>query len=567
MFDPWSATTIYGQEDPGLYQAVEFRAGVSGTTNNSVTEFPLVGYLHYVDGFNVASTPGGSFDTRPQVSYDSYLQGGVDLGSQFSDFREFKLTYDYETDTASAFVDGVSAGTTTLRRKFGSNGIRAHLGFVSRSNNDSTYGHEWVVNIKDFKVSTKASDSIRKGRLITSVSGSIGSYYHDRWDSALVSGTSWIYNTNMYFPTSRKFPGFEYLATIGGIGDGNRLAELVAFSGPGAIKRVGLVGDLNNRHDSSTYLGYVDHYWDDIEIGNYTMVKDIADDKVRVYLNSDTAPVLEVPYDSLPNYKYQHVYYGKVNYGDFEKVYQSPVLSGTWTSSPNYTSGTDPSLGKLAFSSNAKFATIDQGTDASATYTLASNLGQVDLYVFYHATGFDAVKNAPYTVYAEGVSTLPDPTGEGRNIFSVRLDEDEFGVPASGKHTIRVDQRRVRTGHGTSTDKNLAQASGWVFIGRFLNPTKVVVTADASVGTTSTQGFVCADAIGVDIGKYGRSTFDMSVGRVRYRTGATEFPNIGIESSGLTVIDLSTDTAIDAYGEKTGPSLLDSNITSGGVIE
>jgi hypothetical protein len=110
-------------------------------------------------------------------------------------------------------------------------------------------------------------------------------------------------------------------------------------------------------------------------------------------------------------------------------------------------------------------------------------------------------------------------------------------------------------------------SSGWVWLGTYNNPTQVVLTADADILTSSTNPQVCADAIGVDIGKYGKSTFDLSVGRVRFHLGTTEFPDEGFEPAGLTVIDLTDKQIIDAYGEHTSPALLDGSITTGTVLE
>jgi hypothetical protein len=131
---------------------------------------------------------------------------------------------------------------------------------------------------------------------------------------------------------------------------------------------------------------------------------------------------------------------------------------------------------------------------------------------------------------------------------------------------VRLDQRRVIGNQATTTNKNQLEASGWVFLGRYTNPTKVIVTVDVEQGLPSSAAFVCAGAVGVDVGKRGRSTFDMSVKGVRYQTARTELTPKPLEPSGLSVIDLQTNQLIDSYGEKTAPALLDSNITSGGSL-
>ena len=71
----------------------------------------------------------------------------------------------------------------------------------------------------------------------------------------------------------------------------------------------------------------------------------------------------------------------------------------------------------------------------------------------------------------------------------------------------------------------------------------------------------------MEIGRKGRSTFDMSVARVRYLTGVTEFNPDPFDRSGVSVIDLEDKKLIDFYGKNTGPSLLGSSITSGDKLE
>ncbi len=560
---PWAVTSTYGTEDPALYQSVEFRAGVSGTVNNTTTAHPFVAHVKYVDGYN-SNNDGVTPRTRPIGAYDSYLNGGVNLVSEFSNFKNFRLSYDYETDIVTGYVDGVTCGSTTLRRKFNDNGVRFHIGFTSNSDLDTTHTPGWLARVKDIKFTPKAWDRIERGRLVTSISGAIGTYKHERFDSTLISGTNWVYSADMYFPTSRKYTGFDYIATVGGMADGHRLAELVIFSDPqDQSKWIGITGNEDTRHDSTTYLATAPHVWDDSANSLYKMVKDLSSGTVKVYLGTSETPVMEVPYGNLPQTHNQQMYYGKVNYGTWEKIYESPTLVGSWTSNPNYTGNPDDDVGKMAFNSTAHFATMAQGVAATATFTLDADLGSVDVYVFHHATGFDGAKNAPFTITHEGLVSLPPTSGEGTNIFSIANDTDELGAPAINKTTLRVDQRRVKDGSARPANGTTSQGSGWIYLGTYINPTSVVLTANASVGGASTQGFVCADAIAVNLGKYGKSTFDMKVARIRYKTDATEFPPVPYEPSGLTIIDLESSTIIDTYGEHTGPAFEDSDITVG----
>lgn len=556
---PW-ADNAYGQEDPSLYQYVELRAGVSGTFNDASTHGPFAPHLVYVDGMGTQGLSAGDI----HESFSSYGTSPIDFVSEFSDYKDFKLLYDYPTDTVEAFVGGVSVGSTILRRKFDSNGVRFHFGWRIVSDDDESNNHFWTANLKDIVVSSHSFDTVENNRLETVISGSIGSYYHQRWDMTLVSGTDWVVDTNTFLPRNIRSSGFDYIASLAGIGDGHKLFELVAHW-DGGVKKVGVVGDPDFRDDSSTYLGSTAHLWDDLDVGSYKVNRDTEENKVSVFIAGEETPSIVVDYEDLPAYNKQHVYYGKVNYGRWEKIYDNPTLSGTWTSSADYT-GSDPILGKKAFNSTASFATLTQTTNAKAIYELDQDLGEVDLYVFYHANGFDSAKNAPYTVYAGNVSQIPVAGGEGKTIVSVDTQTDEFGNANPNTTTVRIDQRRKKDNIITLEDPDFAETSGWIFIGRYQNPTKVILTADAVVGSSSSQGFVCADAVGVDIGKYGESEATLSVGHFRYQVGQKELSPEPFEVSGVSVFDLQDDQLIDYYTEKSAPALESGDITSGSQI-
>ena len=214
-----------------------------------------------------------------------------------------------------------------------------------------------------------------------------------------------------------------------------------------------------------------------------------------------------------------------------------------------------------------KFATVSQGAVAGAVYTLDANLGTVSIYTFYSAEGFDTAKDTPFTVYADSVVTEPSAGGLGSTIVSVTNNTNEYGLSNFSCTTIEVDQRRKVNGVPTGSTGDYAEGSGWVYLGTYINPTKVVITASATVGTASTQGFVCAGAIGVDIGKYGRSKVNSSMRHFRYQVGTTELSLTPAAGSGISVIDLSTNSLVDYFGEFTGPSIPDGNISSADSVE
>lgn len=559
-----NGSTTFGSESPTRYQNIEIRVGVSGTVSAPSTHGPFSAHLVYLDGEN--GTISTSTENRVYETYTAYnTASDVDISGPFANFKQFRLIYEYETDTVRGYIDGQPVGSTVLRRKFDSAGVRFGFGWRICSDNDVANGHFWEAQLKNLTIKPWATHSISSNRLLTTITGSVGQYRHERWDSTIISGTSWAAYSEVYLPTSVKYTGFDYIATLAGFGDGYKLIELDAYY-DGATKKIGLVGE-KDRRAASSYLGGISHQWDDIDLGKYKIVRDLDLNKVLVYLGSSTTPSIEVSYDSLPSYSYQHAFYGKVGYGDWEKVFSTATFSGTWTAAPDYSAiAPDPSPGKRAFNgTTAQFATVAQGATAKAIYNLTSGLGTVDLYVFYVAEGFDHAKNTPYTIFSDGVTATPSSGGEGATIVSVSNNTDDFGNSYPNATTIRVDQRRKND--GVPTGRNVKfESSGWVYLGTYLNPFRVVITANAQVGTTSTQGVVCANAIGIDIGKYGRSQATLSTKQFRYFVGNRELPNETKKVPGLTVIDLESNERIDQFAEDTGPSIPDGNITSGDIV-
>ena len=400
------AHSSFGQGDSGLFQALEIRAGVSGV-ENSVADVPFTGHIVLTDGENGELSPSNKPNAYILPTEDTYHNGGVALTSG-TIFHDLRLSYDYENDSAEAFFDGVSAGTVDLLRKFDPGATRFNIGMYVHTDQNLTHDSTYIAQVKDIQVNPKAWDRIEDNRLITSISGSVGSYFHERWDSTLVSGTSWVCEIESFFPTHRGFSGYSYLGSLIAMGDGHKLFELVPHVGPSQQKRLGITGSLDGRYDSNNYLATTAHLWDDIELGNYRIVRDIVTDKVSLYIGTEETARLEVDYQSLPNYTHNHMFYGKVNYGDFERIYPNTTLSGSWADNGNWEGTDDPVPAKQRWKNSSNFAQFSSITATSpipeAIYDLDAGLGEVDLYTFYIASAFDLAKDTPHTVIALGVT-------------------------------------------------------------------------------------------------------------------------------------------------------------------
>jgi hypothetical protein len=561
-------TSTYGFESDAAHQQVSARMGVVGTEQNDTSDYDLKAYLRWVDGFNDGINSATYYPRNRLYGQDTYVSSPVDLVSAFSDFKHGFLTYDYETDLVEFFVEGISCGSYTMRRKFDTTyGLYLSLGFSSRMENEVTT-KEWVVKIRNLSFKRKSYDSIKDSRLLTTISGAVGGHLNERTDSSLVRNKDWVYQCDMYIPSSFKFPGYEYIATLGAMEDDFKTAELVAYVGKDNRKSIGIVGDLRRRDDSSTYLGSMLHQWDDIDLGHYRLEKSTVSGTVSLFVGDETSPSITVDYDSLPAGGEQRMYYGKAPYGEWEKVYTEPVKSGAWTSTFILTGyGTAQEAGKMSLVDSAYFALVDQGSAGTATYTLDENLGEVDVYAFFLSQGYDLAIDTPHVVTASGVVSLPVDVGPTSPISSVQQFTDENSAYDEFKTLVRVNQARDFEGTLSSTAPAEAQTSGWVHLGRYDNPTSVKVTASGTVGTASTIGLISVDAIGVDIGKYGLSTASISTGRVRYNTGATSFYDDTDTKAGITVIDTSDGKVIASFGEDIPDQLKSGDIIDGSNID
>lgn len=553
----WSAD---GREDPAGYQEASFVLGCSGIPNSSAS-YPVTVQARYSDGFNHRP-----YNLQTTSRYENVATPKQDI-SESPEFKEFRLNYSYLGDRIDAYYDGQHLGSVNTYRKFTGEGIRPFLGVEAQTSSQPS-GKEWVVKVKSPSLSRPAEVTVDgRGRLLTSLSGTVGDFYHEKTLSMLASGISWVCSVDNYLPSHIHYPGYSYVASLAAVGDGTKLAELCAFVGPSRKKRVGITGNLDSRGDHSSYLAYTDRQWDDLDLSKYKMVYDSFEDVVSVYFDGEEEPSLVVNYGDLPDYRAKHLYYGRVNYGDWEKIYDSPSLTGTWAfNNPDHTGGS-ASSGKSSYNSTAYFSYVTEETNSKASFSLDPNLGTVSLYAFYYGMGYDSAFNVPYTVVSSGVNSLPTQVGLGKVISSVSSNTDEEGNFDASKTTVRVDQRRRFDNSGISTNYTKGSASGWVYLGTYIDPSEVIVTADATGATSSAKVQVCADAIGVDIGKYGRSSFDMSTGYVRLNTRTTHMPDNSRTSAGLSVIDVGDNRLVDFYGEDTAPSIAGASITTGKVEE
>lgn len=559
--DTWGRRwSVEGREDPSGYQETAFVLGCSGVASSSAS-YPITVQARYSDGFNLYP-----YHSLTNTRYENAATPKQTI-SESPEFKEFRLNYSYLDDRIDAYYDGQHLGSLNTYRKFTGEGIRPFLGVEAQTDSQAA-GKEWVVKIKNPSLARPSEVTVdSKGRLFTSLSGAVGDFYHERTFSVLAPSVSWVCEIDSYLPSHIYYPGYSYIASLVAVGDGTKLLELCALVGPSRKKRVAITGNLDNRHDHASYLAYAERQWDDLDLSKYKLVYDSSNEVVYVYFDSDSDPSLVVNYADLPDYKVKHLYYGRVNYGDWEKIYDSPSLTGTWAfNNPDHTGGS-ASSGKSSYNSTAYFSYVAEETNSKASFSLDPNLGTVSLYAFYYGMGYDSAFNVPYTVVSSGVNSLPTQVGLGKVISSVSSNTDEEGNFDASKTTVRVDQRRRFDNSGISTNYTKGSASGWVYLGTYIDPSEVIVTADATGATSSAKVQVCADAIGVDIGKYGRSSFDMSTGYVRLNTRTTHMPDNSRTSSGLSVIDVGDNRLVDFYGEDTAPSIAGASITTGKVEE
>jgi len=455
-------------------------------------------------------------------------------------YHEWRIDYDHSVKQLDAYIDDVSIGSATLA---GAGFMHGASLFIGAWRNSLAVSGTIDVDVTDVVVTPQGSTSLVSNYLEINDNDEYGYQYYEKYDTTITSGVGYVFESDWRIETY-SVSSNEYITSVGSISDGNKEVTLAAlYTGS---NKVGLYMGGDPRDESS----YTSTVCDWSVRTTYKIMSDM--DRVTVYFNGSLIPSIDVPYISLPDTEYRCSRFGSFNPDNVKFINamsrngQSVTSSGTWT---RYTDD-EPSFygGNLqSTSSSVDNKVICNFMDSGGGY----------LY-FFHTAASDRATNTPITIYHSGVLTIPTPDSYITNpVNSVSDNIDEYGNADSNATTILLNQQRLadgsnydRIGYGTGTP------TGWIYLGRYTDINRVVVTCNG----TSTN-MVNVDSFKIkhtDTQPRSRST--SRVYRISYTVGEdTIYDDSDFEAS-LSIVDLSTNVQIDAYSDRTSPSIIDDNI-------
>ena len=234
------------------------------------------------------------------------------------------------------------------------------------------------------------------------------------------------------------------------------------------------------------------------------------------------------------------MYYGKITYNYNERIYSNKALTGIWDNYFKLTgfAGFQDPL-KMSIDLTPKFALSSQGLSAKAEFTLQEQ-GEQDVYVFYISSGFDSCVDVPVTVISSGSPISLPSTGALLNIGSTLLETDYLGNADSNSTTLLLNQTRDKFSDKTSDSSSTVKASGWVFLGRYVDPSKVIMTGNCSVSSASVIGFLSVDSVAVNIGEMSKGECILNIKDIKYNIGSTKLHSESSVINNEYIIDATT---------------------------
>lgn len=461
-------------------------------------------------------------------------------------YRDWTIDYSHATKTAVCYIDGSLVGSTTFSGSGPRHGMM--VGFGVRNDGVSSSG-TMDIDVKDLTITCKSDAYLENDWLRINDNDEYGYVYYEKLDGTVISGTNISYETEVQVDTYTVFSSV-YAITIGSVEDGNKDVHLAAlYTG---YRGLGLYAGGDPRLVSS-YLGVVDYDW--TVRTKYTISYNT--DRVCVYLDDSTTPIINVSYDDLVESHYHRVRFGVLN--PAEPIVRNVadinghrlVVSGTWT----YDEGSGTSAGAYY---GGQYTKANGSASDAVIFKLNDSKGNAELFTTYKSYYVNH-NRVPYTVYHSGVVDLPVPDGFANNpVYSVSDNINEGGVADNNCTSLLIDQTRYADGTATSSTTSTNKPSGLVYLGTYTNVDRVVITCSNKHATnTNTADTVvlkhCVDQP--------RTKGYYKVWNVGYTVGCAS--PVGEEdfTSGFTVIDMSNNTLLDAYSEETLPALLGDDIT------
>jgi hypothetical protein len=172
--------------------------------------------------------------------------------------------------------------------------------------------------------------------------------------------------------------------------------------------------------------------------------------------------------------------------------------------------------------------------------------------------------DAPITIYHNGVVSLPVADSYASNpIASVSDNVDCFGSADVNATTVDIDQTRLADGRLYNTLDTFSSncPSGFVYLGKYTNVSRVVITANAASGS------VIFDTVKLRIAvEQPRSRMSARLYGIDYTCGGTDIHTNDDFKGAYSIVDLEGLQLLDHYSDETTPAILDSNIRDFDVV-
>ena len=180
------------------------------------------------------------------------------------------------------------------------------------------------------------------------------------------------------------------------------------------------------------------------------------------------------------------------------------------------------------------------------------------MFVFYPSPStITATEDTPWTIYHQGVVILPVDDSYATTPINTVVDNiDEGGNVDLNATTVTVNQKRLANGQTFSTlDGRTEMPSGFVYLGTYTDIVRVVVTGDGTTGTVVADTVVLRAAT-----EPPRSTSTTRTFYANYTLGESVAYSSTDFEAGVSVVNLLDKTQLDAYSDRTSPSIIDDDI-------
>ena len=501
------------------------------------------------------------------LASSTYLAFDGSEGSYDSPFRTWRIGFDSTTKTLTGYVDDTLVGSYSLSSPFLNMFMELGIYLPPPLNSNEK---ERSVEFKNLEVDFNNSYPILTtesgtNRLVINkaVAENTG-FYFDRTVSSLDRTMDFVYETKLEISTYTN-TATPYITTIGRLRDGNKEINLCALK-TASNKSIGFWNGKDPWTLASGYENVVAVDWDNDT--TYKIVKDSS--TVNVYLDGSLTPAISKPYEEFPpvlETYHRNVAFGTIDLNSDRVEIVDASLDeypggkitrhSSWTRSGHNTD--NPDAGPSWYGSTVSRSRSPGNVTDNLVWSFSStSSGTKHLYAANSYSSTSAATDIPFTVYHSGTVGLPTADGFATtNISSVSDNTTHSGTYQTGATTVYMDGQRFHSGMMNAVSSN-AHFQGLCYLGKYYNPTSVVVTPNASGGTTIYPGTMFLYDFDPEARLKSTSTTKWTY--VKLEIGATSFTEATDKVSGFSIIDTEFGDLIDYYGQETSPPISGSDV-------